>query len=517
MKKISYGKEAREKLKSGVDKLANAVKVTLGPRGRNVNIKEDNFAPHITKDGVSVASRVFLKDKEEDSGAQMIKQASLKTMEEAGDGTTTSTVLAQKMIELGMQAVEDGANPIELKKGMDMACKDVVDYIKATSTKINKEDFDKLLEIATISANGDSNIGDLVARAITMVGKNGIVNVDDAMDYKTELEKVEGVRIGKGMMRPHFINRSNNTCELKDVYVLVTDRDIRDYAEVQPILYNVNKVGGTLLIICGDIYGEAMSTIIQNHQAGRIGTCAVQALGQGVQRDHNLSDIAVLTGATVVSKDGGMNLKEKFNPELLGRCEKIVSSQHDTTIIGGYGSKEAIDNRVTQIEELIKEGDDYAKKRLAKLTDGVAILRVYAATDGERVEMKDRIDDALHATKAALEEGIVPGGGVAYLRFDNNRFVDGDMGKGYEIVMTSIIEPFKAIISNGGGNPDVIKMEVLKGGNTIGYDAREEKVVDMMESGIVDPAKVTRVALENAVSASGILLTTEAVMTTLDY
>lgn len=518
MRKISYGENARKKLESGVNALADAVKVTLGPRGRNVNIKNDGQPGHVTKDGVTVAMNVFLEDKEEDAGAQMIKQASMMTMKEAGDGTTTSTVLAQKMIQLGMEYVANGSNPIDLKKGMDIACKDVVEQVKAMATTVSGKDGDTLLEIATISANGDEVIGKFVADAIQMVGEDGVVNVDDATGYKTELEEVEGIQLGKGLMTPLFINNLNNTCELKDVYVLVTDREIRDFKEIQPILSLINQQGGTCLIICGDIYGEAMSTLITNAQKGIIGACAVQAMGQGVQRDHFLEDIAIVTGATVISKDAAMTLNQKFDPSWLGRCEKIVSDLDNTSIIGGQGSEKAINDRIQQIQNLIDGGDEYSKDRLAKMKGGVAILRVYAATDSERNEMKDRIDDALHATQAALKEGVVPGGGVAYLRCENKSTLEGDMQKGYDIVMTAIVEPFCAIIANGGGNPGSIMSAVLAGeSETIGYDAREEKVTDMMESGIVDPAKVTRVALENAVSASGTLLTTEALMTTVQY
>jgi len=518
-KDISYDTEARASLKNGVDKLANAVRVTLGPKGRNVVIEKQFGSPVVTKDGVTVAKEVELEDRLENVGAQMVKEVASKTSDIAGDGTTTATVLAQSIIAEGLKNVTAGANPMEIKKGIDLAKEQVVKFISEKSKDI--PDSTQIAQVATISANDDVEIGTKIAEAMDKVGKDGVITVEESKTAETYLEFVEGMQFDRGYLSPYFVSNSDSMeAELDDPYVLVHDKKITNMKDLLPLLEKVVQAGKSILIIAEDIEGEALATLVVNKLRGTFNVIAVKAPGFGDRRTAMLQDIATLTGATVISEDRGFKLESTTLDEL-GTCKKVVSDKDNTTIVDGGGTREDITNKVNEIRVHIeKTTSDYDREklqeRLAKLSGGVAVLNVGAATEVEMKEKKDRVDDALHATRAAVEEGIVTGGGVILLRASrdlDNIETTPSLQVGVDIMKRALEGPIRQICSNAGVESSIVVQKVLEGKDDFGYDARNEEYVDMFKAGIIDPAKVSRVAVENAASISGLLLTTEVAIT----
>ena len=519
-KEIIFSDNARNRLFAGVEKLADAVKVTMGPRGRNVLLQKSFGAPTITKDGVSVAKEIELADTLENMGAQLVKEVASKTADEAGDGTTTATVLAHSIFKEGLRNVTAGANPISLKRGMDKACEAILGELKKSSKVVaNKTEIE---QVATISANSDSAIGKMIAEAMEKVGKDGVITVEEAKGISDELDVVEGMQFDRGYLSPYFVtNPEKMTTEFNNPFILLYDKKISSLKEMLPILEGVNKSGRPLLIIAEDVDGEALATLVVNRLRGALQIAAVKAPGFGDRRKAMLEDIAVLTGGTVVSEEMGMKL-ETTDLSALGTASKIVIDKDNTTIVDGSGSKDSVLARVNQIKaEIANTTSDYDREklqeRLAKLSGGVAVIKVGAATETEMKEKKDRVDDALHATRAAVEEGIVAGGGVALVRaiaaLDNLSGANQDESTGIKIVKRAIEEPLRQIVANAGGEGSVIVAKVAEGSGDFGYNAKTDEYVNMLEAGIIDPTKVTRVALENAASVSGMLLTTECVIT----
>lgn len=519
-KEIYFDVEAREKLKKGVDSLANAVKVTLGPKGRNVVIGKKFGAPHVTKDGVSVAKEIELQDPIENMGAQMVKEVASKTADIAGDGTTTATVLAQAIINGGMKNVAAGANPMDLKRGIDKAVIEVVKGLKSLSKEVGSDN-DKIKQIATISANNDETIGSLIAEAMKVVGNDGVITVEEAKGTETEVKTVEGMQFDRGYLSPYFVtNAEKMICEMDKPYILVYDKKISNMKELLPVLEPVVQAGKGLLIIAEDIDGEALTTLVVNRIRGSLKIAAVKAPGFGDRRKAMLEDIAILTGGQVISEEKGYTL-ENATLDMLGTAEKIEIDKDNTTIINGAGTKEAIQARVGQIRSQMESTtSDYDREklqeRLAKLAGGVAVLYVGAATEVEMKEKKDRVDDALAATRAAVEEGTIPGGGVALIRsidaLETLKGENEDENTGIAIVKRAIEEPLRQIIANCGGEGAVIVQKVRDGKDDFGYNARKEIYENLYEAGVIDPTKVTRIAIENAASIASMLLTTECVI-----
>jgi chaperonin GroEL len=519
-KEITFDTVAREKLKAGVDALANAVKVTLGPKGRNVVIDKKFGAPHITKDGVTVAKEIELSDPIENMGAQMLKEVASKTADQAGDGTTTATVLAQAMVGAGLKNVASGANPMDLKRGMDKAVKAVVAELRNISREVGS-DYEKIKQVATISANNDEAVGSLIADAMKKVGTEGVITVEEAKGTETDVKTVEGMQFDRGYLSPYFVtNTENMEVELENAFILIYDKKISSMKELLPILEKTAQSGKPLLIIAEDVDGEALATLVVNKIRGALRVAAVKAPGFGDRRKAMLQDIAVLTGGTVISEETGLKL-DNATLEDLGRAEKISIDKDNTTIVNGAGIKENILARVNEIKSQIeKTTSDYdqekLQERLAKLAGGVAVLYVGAATEVEMKEKKDRVDDALHATRAAVEEGIVPGGGVALIRasaaLDSLTGLNDDETTGIQIVRRAIEEPLRQIVANAGGEGAVVIQKIREGKGDFGYNARNEQYEDLFVAGVIDPTKVCRVALENASSIAGMLLTTECVI-----
>ena len=519
-KEITFDTVAREKLKAGVDALANAVKVTLGPKGRNVVIDKKFGAPHITKDGVTVAKEIELADPIENMGAQMLKEVASKTADQAGDGTTTATVLAQAMVGAGLKNVASGANPMDLKRGMDKAVKAVVSELRNISREVGS-DYEKIKQVATISANNDETVGSLIADAMKKVGTEGVITVEEAKGTETDVKTVEGMQFDRGYLSPYFVtNTENMEVELENAFILIYDKKISSMKELLPVLEKTAQSGKPLLIIAEDVDGEALATLVVNKIRGALRVAAVKAPGFGDRRKAMLQDIAVLTGGTVISEETGLKL-DNATLEDLGRAEKISIDKDNTTIVNGAGIKENILARVNEIKSQIeKTTSDYdqekLQERLAKLAGGVAVLYVGAATEVEMKEKKDRVDDALHATRAAVEEGIVPGGGVALIRasaaLDSLTGLNDDETTGIQIVRRAIEEPLRQIVANAGGEGAVVIQKIREGKGDFGYNARNEKYEDLFAAGVIDPTKVCRVALENASSIAGMLLTTECVI-----
>jgi chaperonin GroEL len=519
-KDIKFNIEARDLLKKGVDELANAVKVTLGPKGRNVVIDRKFGAPHITKDGVSVAKEIELADPAANMGAQMVKEVASKTGDDAGDGTTTATVLAQSIVNVGLKNVTAGANPMDLKRGIDKAVQVVVANIKEQSEIIG-EDSNKIQQVAQISANNDKKIGDLIADAFKAVTKEGVITVEEAKGTETHVKVVEGMQFDRGYISPYFVTDGDKMeADLDNPFVLLYDKKISTMKDLMPVLEPAAQAGRPLMIIAEDVEGEALATLVVNRLRGSLKVAAVKAPGFGDRRKEMLEDIAILTGGVVISEEKGMKL-EQATLEMLGQCEKITIDKENTTIVNGIGDKGAIDNRVAQIKTLIANStSDYDKEklqeRLAKLAGGVAVLYVGAASEVEMKEKKDRVDDALSATRAAVEEGIVPGGGVAYIRateaLDGLKGENDDETTGIEIVRRAIEEPLRQIVANAGGEGAVVVDKVNAGEADYGYNARTGEYQNLFEAGVIDPAKVSRVALENAASIAGMFLTTECVL-----
>ncbi len=519
-KDIFFDVEAREKLKKGVDALANAVKVTLGPKGRNVVIAKKFGAPQITKDGVTVAKEIELSDPVENMGAQMVKEVASKTADIAGDGTTTATVLAQAIVGAGLKNVAAGANPMDLKRGIDKAVAEVVKNLKKMATEVGSDN-SKIKQIATISANNDETIGALIAQAMKVVGNDGVITVEEAKGTETEVKTVEGMQFDRGYLSPYFVtNAEKMITEMENPLILICEKKISSMKELLPILEPVVQAGKGLLIIAEDVDGEALGTLVVNRIRGALKVAAVKAPGFGDRRKAMLEDIAVLTGGQVVSEERGMTL-ENITIEMLGTAEKIEIDKENTTIINGKGKKEDISARVGQIKAQIETTtSDYDREklqeRLAKLAGGVAVLYVGAATEMEMKEKKDRVDDALAATRAAVEEGIVPGGGVALIRaiesLDLLKGDNEDEQTGITIVKRAAEEPLRQIIANAGGEGAVIVQKVKEGKDDFGYNARTEVYEKLYKAGVIDPTKVTRIAIENAASIASMLLTTECVI-----
>jgi len=519
-KEITFNTQAREKLKAGVDALANAVKVTLGPKGRNVVIDKKFGAPHITKDGVTVAKEIELKDPIENMGAQMLKEVASKTADIAGDGTTTATVLAQAIVTAGLKNVASGANPMDLKRGIDKAVEAVVADLKKISKTVGNDN-DKIKQVGSISANNDEAIGTLIADAMTKVGTEGVITVEEAKGTETEVKTVEGMQFDRGYLSPYFVtNAENMEAELDNAFILIYDKKVSTMKELLPVLEKTAQTGRPLLIIAEDVDGEALATLVVNKIRGALKVAAVKAPGFGDRRKAMLQDIAILTGGQVISEETGLKL-ENATLEDLGRAEKITVDKDNTTIVNGSGSKEAIQARIGEIKAQIdKTTSDYDREklqeRLAKLAGGVAVLYIGAATEVEMKEKKDRVDDALHATRAAVEEGIVPGGGVALIRaskaLDKLKGANEDEQTGIAIIVRAIEEPLRQIVANAGGEGAVVVNKVRGGKDDYGYNARKESYENLIEAGVIDPTKVVRVALENAASIAGMLLTTECVI-----
>ena len=519
-KEIYFEVEAREKLKRGVDALANAVKVTLGPKGRNVVIGKKFGAPHVTKDGVSVAKEIELKDPVENMGAQMVKEVASKTADIAGDGTTTATVLAQAIISAGMKNVASGANPMDLKRGIDKAVISVVETLKSISKEVGSDN-DKIKQIASISANNDETIGSLIAEAMKVVGNDGVITVEEAKGTETEVKTVEGMQFDRGYLSPYFVtNADKMIVEMDNPLILIYEKKISNMKELLPVLEPVVQSGKSLLIIAEDLDGEALATLVVNRIRGSLKIAAVKAPGFGDRRKAMLEDIAILTGGQVISEERGMTL-EGTTIDMLGTAEKIEIDKDNTTIINGAGNKEAIASRVgqirAQIESTTSEYDkEKLQERLAKLAGGVAVLYVGAATEVEMKEKKDRVDDALAATRAAVEEGIIPGGGVAFIRaieaLETLKGINEDENTGIAIVKRAIEEPLRQIVANAGGEGAVIVQKVKEGKDDFGYNARTEVYENLYAAGVIDPTKVTRIAIENASSIAAMLLTTECVI-----
>ncbi len=519
-KEIKYNVEARELLKEGVDALSNAVKVTLGPKGRNVIIDKKFGAPQITKDGVSVAKEVELEDAFANMGAQMVREVASKTNDDAGDGTTTATVLAQSIIGVGLKNVTAGANPMDLKRGIDKAVAVVVESLRKQSQTVGTDN-DKIEQVATISANNDHNIGRLIAEAMAKVNKEGVITVEEAKGTETHVEVVGGMQFDRGYISAYFITDPEKMeAQLEKPYILITDKKISTMKELMGVLEPVAQSGRSLLIIAEDVDGEALSALVVNKLRGTLKIAACKAPGFGDRRKEMLEDIAVLTGGTVISTDKGMKI-EDASLAMLGTADKVTLNKENTTIVDGAGRKEDIAARVSQIRASIEKAtSDYDKEklqeRLAKLAGGVAVLYVGAATEVEMKEKKDRVDDALAATRAAVEEGIVPGGGVAYIRataaLEGLKGDNDDQTTGIQIVKRAIEEPLRQIVSNAGGEGSVVVNKVREGEGAFGYNARDDRYEDMLKAGIIDPTKVSRVALENAASIASMFLTTECVL-----
>jgi chaperonin GroEL len=519
-KEIEFNTDARNGLKVGVDKLANAVKVTLGPKGRNVVIEKKFGAPSVTKDGVSVAREVELKEPLENMGAQMVKEVASKTADVAGDGTTTATVLAQALIGEGLRNVAAGANPMDLKRGMDKASKAVISELQKISREVGNDN-SKIEQVATISANNDETVGKLIAQAMQVVGNEGVITVEEAKGTETEVKTVEGMQFDRGYLSPYFVTNSEKMeVELENPYILIYDKKISTMKDLLPTLEQTAQSGRPLLIIAEDLDGEALATLVVNKIRGALKVAAVKAPGFGDRRKAMLEDIAVLTGGQVISEETGLKL-ENVTLEDLGTAEKVTVDKDNTTIVNGAGVKEKIEARVNQIKAQVETTtSDYDKEklqeRLAKLAGGVAVLYVGAATEVEMKEKKDRVDDALHATRAAVEEGIVPGGGTAYIRAASSisdlEGINPDETTGVQIVLRALEEPLRQIVANAGGEGAVVANAVRDGKGDFGYNARSEVYENLFEAGVIDPTKVTRVALENAVSISGMVLITECVI-----
>ncbi|MCX7672429.1 MAG: chaperonin GroEL [Thiobacillaceae bacterium] len=521
-KDVRFGDAARHKMVAGVNILADAVKVTLGPKGRNVVIDRSFGAPTVTKDGVSVAKEIELKDKFENMGAQMVKEVASKTSDVAGDGTTTATVLAQAIVNEGMKYVAAGMNPMDLKRGIDKAVHAVVDELKKISKPCTTSK--EIAQVGAISANADQSIGQIIADAMDKVGKEGVITVEDGSGLENELEVVEGMQFDRGYLSPYFINNADKQMAvLEDPFILLHDKKISSIRDLLPILEQVAKAGKPLLIVAEDVEGEALATLVVNNIRGILKTCAVKAPGFGDRRKAMLEDMAILTGGTVIAEEVGLTL-EKATLQDLGRAKRVEVAKENTTIIDGAGSPDAIKARIAQINKQIEEAtSDYDKEKLqerkAKLAGGVAVIKVGAATEVEMKEKKARVEDALHATRAAVEEGIVPGGGVALLRaraaVGSLKGDNHDQDAGIKIVMRALEQPLREIVANSGVEPSVVVNRVVEGSGNFGYNAQTGEYGDMMEMGVLDPTKVTRTALQNAASVAGLILTTEAMVSEL--
>ena len=519
-KDIKFNIDAREQMKQGVDQLANAVKVTLGPKGRNVIIEKKFGAPHITKDGVTVAKEVELADPFQNAGAQLVKSVASKTGDDAGDGTTTATVLAQAIVREGLKNVTAGANPMDLKRGIDKAVKAVVENIQAQAEQVG-DDYQKIEQVATVSANNDPEIGKLLADAMQKVSKDGVITIEEAKGRDTTIGVVEGMQFDRGYLSAYFVTDTEKMeCVMENPYILIYDKKISNLKDFLPILEPAVQSGRPLLVIAEDVESEALTTLVVNRLRTQLKICAVKAPGFGDRRKAMLQDIAVLTGGLVISEDTGLTL-DQATIDMLGHADKVIVSKDNTTIAGGHGQAELIQDRVNQIKnEIANTKSEYDKEklqeRLAKLAGGVAVLYVGAPSEVEMKEKKDRVDDALCATRAAIEEGIIPGGGVAYIRaqkaLEGMTGANSDETTGIQIVRRAIEEPLRQIVGNAGGEGSVVVNEVRNGEGDYGYNAREDKYENMKASGIIDPAKVTRVALENAASIAGMFLTTECVI-----
>ncbi len=519
-KEITFDIDAREQLKQGVDALANAVKVTLGPKGRNVIIEKKYGAPQITKDGVTVAKEIELEDSVNNLGAQLVKEVATKTGDAAGDGTTTATVLAQAIINVGLKNVTSGANPMDLKRGIDKAVAEVVKSIRKQS-QIVGNDYDKIEQVATISANNDSEIGALIAEAMKKVSKDGVITIEEAKGTDTTIEVVEGMQFDRGYISPYFVtNTEKMECEMENPYILIHDKKISSLKELLPILEPAVQSGRPLLIIAEDVDSEALTTLVVNRLRSNLKICAVKAPGFGDRRKEMLEDIAILTGGMVISEERGLKL-ESATLEMLGTAEKVTIDKDNTIIVNGAGKKQSIADRINQIKaQIAATTSDYDREklqeRLAKLSGGVAVLYVGAGSEVEMKEKKDRVDDALSATRAAIEEGIVPGGGVSYIRAIEEvaklKGSNDDEKTGIEIIRRAIEEPLRQIVTNAGKEGAVVVQKVSEGTGDFGYNARMDKYENLLAAGVVDPAKVTRVALENAASIAGMFLTTECVI-----
>lgn len=520
-KEIKFDIESRDALKRGVDALANAVKVTLGPKGRNVVIEKSFGAPHVTKDGVSVAKEIELEDKVENMGAQMVKEVASKTNDIAGDGTTTATVLAQAIVREGLKNVAAGANPMDLKRGIDKAVTAVVENLKSQSKTVG-DSTEMVKQVASVSANNDETIGALIAEAFGKVGKEGVITVEEAKGIDTTVDVVEGMQFDRGYQSPYFVtNPEKMLAELENPYILLVEKKISSMKELLPVLEPIAQGGKSLLIISEEVEGEALATLVVNKLRGSLKIAAVKAPGFGDRRKAMLEDIAILTGGQVISEEQGFTM-ENISLDMLGTAEKVSIDKDNTTIVNGGGEESKIKGRVNQIKaQMETTTSDYDREklqeRLAKLAGGVAVLYVGAASEVEMKEKKDRVDDALHATRAAVEEGIVAGGGVALVRaiaaLENLTGINSDESTGIKIVRRAIEEPLRQIVANAGGEGSVIVAKVADGQGDFGYNAKTDEYVNMLEAGIIDPTKVTRVALENAASVSGMLLTTECVIT----
>jgi|TARA_B100001093_G_scaffold72513_1_gene63093 chaperonin GroEL len=519
-KKIQFDTQAREGLKRGVDALANAVKVTLGPKGRNVIIGKSFGGPQVTKDGVTVAKEIELEDTLENMGAQMVKEVASKTNDLAGDGTTTATILAQSIVTEGLKNVTAGANPMDLKRGLDKAVKTIVQNLNKSAKTVGNSS-DKIQQIASISANNDDAIGNLITEAFEKVGKEGVITVEEAKGTDTYVDVVEGMQFDRGYLSPYFVTNSEKMeSDLENPYILLYDKKISAMKDLLPILEPVAQSGKPLLVIAEDVDGEALATLVVNKLRGALKIAAVKAPGFGDRRKAMLEDIAILTGGTVISEERGFNI-ENTTIEMLGTAERVTIDKDNTTIVNGAGEKKSIDERVNQIKSQIETTtSDYDKEklqeRLAKLAGGVAVLYVGAASEVEMKEKKDRVDDALHATRAAVEEGIVAGGGVALIRsrkeLDKIKASNDDELTGIQIIFRALEAPVRTIVENAGGEGSVVVAKIIEGKDGFGYDAKSENYVDLFESGIIDPKKVTRVALENAASVAGMILTTECAL-----
>ncbi|WP_139420081.1 chaperonin GroEL [Chryseobacterium mulctrae] len=520
-KEIKFDIESRDALKRGVDALANAVKVTLGPKGRNVVIEKSFGAPHVTKDGVSVAKEIELEDRVENMGAQMVKEVASKTNDIAGDGTTTATVLAQAIVREGLKNVAAGANPMDLKRGIDKAVTAVVENLKSQSKTVG-DSTEMVKQVASVSANNDETIGSLIAEAFGKVGKEGVITVEEAKGIDTTVDVVEGMQFDRGYQSPYFVtNPEKMVAEVENPYILLVEKKISSMKELLPVLEPIAQGGKSLLIISEEVEGEALATLVVNKLRGSLKIAAVKAPGFGDRRKAMLEDIAILTGGQVISEEQGFTM-ENISLDMLGTAEKVTIDKDNTTIVNGGGDEAKIKGRVAQIKaQMETTTSDYDREklqeRLAKLAGGVAVLYVGAASEVEMKEKKDRVDDALHATRAAVEEGIVAGGGVALVRaisaLENLIGINSDETTGIKIVKRAIEEPLRQIVANAGGEGSVIVAKVAEGTGDFGYNAKTDEYVNMLEAGIIDPTKVTRVALENAASVSGMLLTTECVIT----
>ncbi|WP_153707972.1 chaperonin GroEL [Eikenella corrodens] len=519
-KDVQFGNEVRQKMVNGVNVLSNAVKVTLGPKGRNVVLDRAFGGPHITKDGVTVAKEIELKDKFENMGAQMVKEVASKTNDVAGDGTTTATVLAQAIVAEGMKYVTAGMNPTDLKRGIDKAVSALVAELQNIAKPV-PEKSKEIAQVASISANSDESIGNIIAQAMNEVGKEGVITVEDGKSLENEVEVVKGMQFDRGYLSPYFVNNpEKQLAELDSPFVLLFDKKISNIRDLLPVLEQVAKTSRPLLIIAEDVEGEALATLVVNNIRGILKTVAVKAPGFGDRRKAMLQDIAILTGGTVIAEEVGLSL-EKATLEDLGQAKRIEVGKENTTIIDGLGDKSAVEARVaeirTQIETATSEYDkEKLQERVAKLAGGVAVIKVGAATEVEMKEKKDRVDDALHATRAAVEEGVVAGGGVALLRarsaLSKVETANADQEAGVQIVLRAVESPLRQIVANAGGEPSVVVNKVLEGNGNFGYNAGNDSYGDMLEMGVIDPAKVTRFALQNAASIAGLMLTTECMV-----